>query len=341
MIRRSAFDAVSLAMQHVRQQILPFRWSQWWRLAVLGLLTAEITSGGCGMPPMSGPVGPLPGEPSQGGSWGADPLAWLDEHLLVVIASVIAIVVVTGLLMLLWTYVNSITRFILIDTVVARRCDGIRAGWRKWRGPGRQFFVWQLVYQLVTFLAVVLLIAAFAIPAVQSGYTATTVVLVIACACSLLGLAIAAAVVYVIGKDFMAPILAIERNGFRAAWRTLLGIMREDKGGFAAYIGVKILMSLVAGVLLMIVFLILMLPVILGGFAVAAAIEASGIVWTDAMIAVGIAVLGLFLTLLLVVGLSAVSIPFTIFFPAYGLHFLSPRYPPLDAWLTPPATAGT
>src|ERR1700681_4100652 len=43
----SAVDAISPAFQHTKQQLTkPFRFSQWWRLAFVGLLAGELSSGG-------------------------------------------------------------------------------------------------------------------------------------------------------------------------------------------------------------------------------------------------------------------------------------------------------
>ena len=48
----SAVDAISPAIEHTKRQLLqPFRFGQWMRLAVVGLLAGELSSGGgCNMP---------------------------------------------------------------------------------------------------------------------------------------------------------------------------------------------------------------------------------------------------------------------------------------------------
>jgi hypothetical protein len=33
---------------------------------------------------------------------------------------------------------------------------------------------------------------------------------------------------------------------------------------------------------------------------------------------------------------SLLSVPVTVYFPAYSIYFLASRYPKLDAWLHPP-----
>src|SRR5580704_396197 len=44
----SAVDCVQPALRHTRQQLFsPFRWGQWSRLALVGILAAELHVGGC------------------------------------------------------------------------------------------------------------------------------------------------------------------------------------------------------------------------------------------------------------------------------------------------------
>ena len=44
----SAVDAIGPAFEHTKQQLLhPFQLSQWAKLALVGMLAGELTSGGC------------------------------------------------------------------------------------------------------------------------------------------------------------------------------------------------------------------------------------------------------------------------------------------------------
>jgi len=53
----------------------------------------------------------------------------------------------------------------------------------------------------------------------------------------LLLLLLAAAAVWLLGKDFMAPIMAVENLDFADAWSHLLAMMKKEKGAYAGYIG--------------------------------------------------------------------------------------------------------
>ena len=60
-------------------------------------------------------------------------------------ASLIAVLLVVGLvLMVLFLYANSVMRFVLFDSVVAKKCR-IRESWSRRQGPGRRYFFWQIL----------------------------------------------------------------------------------------------------------------------------------------------------------------------------------------------------
>ncbi len=65
-----------------------------------------------------------------------------------VYASLIAVLIVAGLVLLvLFLYVNSVMRFVLFDSVVAKECR-IRESWSRRQGPGRRYFFWQILFFL-------------------------------------------------------------------------------------------------------------------------------------------------------------------------------------------------
>jgi hypothetical protein len=344
--RRSAFDAISLALQHTRQQLWPFRWSQWWRLAVLGVATGELGGGGG----VGRSVPRVPSLPSSSdlpdfSTWPSD-LAWFQEHLMLLITIVVVVIVVVGLLLLLWTYISSICRFILIDALVSKRCEGIRAGWAKWRAVGRQYFVWQLLFQLtVTIVAAALVLVVVAV-AWQAGWfdparqnTAAMIASLLTIVGLLLVVGIAAAIVYVLGKDFVAPIMAVDRRGWRDAWRQAIALMRAEPGAFAAYVLVKILMAVVLGIVVAIAAIIVIVPLVLVGVAVVVSVGGFDVLQHPGMLVPVIAAGGVVLLVFAII-MACLCVPLVVLFPAYGLYFLAARHPSLDAWLASAPGAG-
>lgn len=297
---------------------------------MLGLATAELNGSGCqsrfnGLPSSAGPQG-----------WPAFG-PWLDRiNLPMVLAGIAAVVVVVFAVLLLLLYVSSVCRFVLIDAIVSTRCAGIRAGWSKWRHVGRRYFRWQLVYHTVLGVGMAVVLGLPLGAAYFAGWLtepqehlAPLIVAGLALAAVFVVGIIAALVVYVIAKDFMAPILALDDISVREAWRRLFQMMRADKVAFAGYLGLKFLLSIAAAIVLFSVSLVLFIPL----FIVALMTNAGAMgIGSDIGHVAFIAVLGLG-GLLLVVALVVLSVPFVVFFPASGLYFLASRHPPLDAWL--------
>ena len=85
-------------------------------------------------------------------------------------------------------------------------------------------------------------------------------------------------VVHVMTKDFVVPQMALENLSAMEGWRRLWSRVESEKGGYAAYIGMKIVLAIGAGVLLGIVtFLVLLMLIIpVGGVGVIATIAGAG-----------------------------------------------------------------
>src|SRR5208337_1628058 len=86
--------------------------------------------------------------------------AWpsqLADHPAMLAGLIIFLIVVGLSLTVLFLYINSVMRFILFDSIVAKQCH-IRQGWVRRRYHGLRFFVWQLSLMLISFAAFVLLI---------------------------------------------------------------------------------------------------------------------------------------------------------------------------------------
>jgi hypothetical protein len=340
----SAVDAIAPAFQHAKQQLLqPFRFAQWVRLALVGFLAGELGSGGGCNSSFH-----LPSTHHQRGSEQFLGAAWpsqLADHP-AILAGLIAALIVVGLgLFVVFLYINSVMRFILFDSIVAKECH-IRQGWVRRRPHGLRFFVWQILLMLVTFAAFGLLIGiplAFAwavgwfdhpsehlLPLVLGG---------IALLLLFLALVVVLAVVHVLSKDFVVPQMALEDISAMEGWRRLGMWLQAEKGGYAGYLAMKIGLAIAAGIALaiitVIVFLVLLIPI--GGVGVVAVLagKAAGLTWDVYTITLAVAVGCIVLAVLLCV-FSLISVPAVVFFPAYAIYFLAGRYPALAALLWPP-----
>ena len=337
----SAVDTIALAFQHTKRQLVqPFRFGQWTRLAVVGLLAGEAGSSGSSSFPTS--------FPHQTGS---------SRHLLdaglgaidpAVYAGLIVVLVVAGLTFgVIMIYVSSVMRFILFDSVLAKECH-IRQGWGRRQGPALRYFLWQLGYLLATLAGMVVLLGIPAGVAFSMGWFSQPREHVLALVLG--GIVVfflvfiffvAVAVIHVLTKDFVVPQMALEGVGAIEGWRRLWPMIQVEKGGYAAYVGLKIVLAIGAGIVIgiasVILGLIVAIPTV--GLAIVAVItgKTAGLTWnaftiTVAMV-VGCVLLAAFLYLM-----ALIAVPATVFFPAYGIYFFAARYRALSLALYPPPT---
>ena len=339
----SAVDAISPAFRHAKQQLLqPFRFSQWVRLALVGFLAGELGSGGGCNSNFN-----LPSTHHQRGSEQLLGAAWpsqLADHPAMLVGLIASLIVVGLGLFVLFIYINSVMRFILFDSIVAKECH-IRQGWVRRRHHGLRFFVWQILLLLVSFAAFILLIGiplAFAwavgwfdhpgehlLPLILGGLLLFLL---------FLALVLVLAVVHVMTKDFVVPQMALEDISAIEGWRRLWMWLKAEKGGYAGYIAMKIGLAIAAGIALTIiaaiVFLVLLIPV--GGVGVIAVLagKAAGLTWDVYTITLAV-VVGCIVLAALIFVFSLISVPAIVFFPAYAIYFLAARYPALAALLSP------
>ncbi len=349
----SAVDCVQPALQHTRAQLFaPFRFGQWARLALVGILAAEIHTAGCGVPSFGGQWPKIPHKSGQNSMTsalfaGRSPLDWLPkthgqisqhigQYMGLIVIAIFAFMVLTTVFL----YLNSVFRFILFDSVVSHE-SSISRGWNRYRKAGGRFFLWQIVLQISTLIFFGLLIGVPLALALAAGWATDLknhlgrlIVAAILAVGLILLFALTMAVVQVLSKDFLVPIMALEGLDFADGWHRLLAIVRPEQGRFAVYVLLKIVLSIAAGIIFSIAaifpMLLIGIPVVL---AVLAA-RAAGIGWNVGTVSIAI-ILGTMLFMLLVYLIALVSVPATIFFPSYALYFLAGRYPDLDLLLHP------
>jgi len=321
----------------------PFRFGQWIRLAFVGFLAGELSSGGGCNSSFRVPSTHHP----RGSEHFVRPftLPPLIAHHPALFATLIAVLVVIGItLSVIFIYVGSVMRFILFDSVVAKECH-IRQGWARWRQHGLRLFVWQICLLLAFFgsifsfigipLACVLVLhwlphpGGHLLPLVLGGTLLFLIFLVIV---------LVLAVVNVMTKDFVVPQMALEDVSAMEGWRRLWLLLKREKLGYVGYIGMKVVLALGANIVLGFVSLIALLAILLpmGGFGVVALLagKAAGFTWSLYTITLAVIVACIAVAVFVFV-ISLICVPAIVFFPAYSIYFFAPRYPPLASLLWP------
>jgi hypothetical protein len=235
-------------------------------------------------------------------------------------------------------------RFILFDSVLGKECH-IRQGWTRRSGEGLQLFGWQLLVSLAGFGALLLLIGIPVYSAWSGGWFSAPhehlVPLIlggIALFLVLISFVAAMAFVQVLTKDFLVPQMALENVGPVEAWKRLWSWLKADKASYAGYIVMKIVLAIAAGIVLGIITVIAALIILVpfGGIGIGALVlgKSAGWAWTWKTIAAAV-MLGVVALAAILFAASLISVPAIVFFPAYSIHFLAPRYAPLAAALNP------
>ena len=336
----SAVDAVTPAIHRTKAQLFqPFRFSHWWRLALTALLAGEIGSGGnwgnWNVPERSG-------QDKDFFLQAAPP--WADWHDFLPL--IVTLVLFGLVLLVIFIYISSVFRFILLDSVLRERVH-IREGWRRWQDCGGRFFLWQIGFTAVMLtllglgIGLPLLYAwrrgMFHAAAEHVGALVAVGLLVLLVGGALL---IAGALAGVFAKDFVVPLMALEDLSAMEAWRRLLPMLKSEKGPYAGYLGMKILLAIASGILFgilsLIALLVVAIPVVIVGIVVGVLVATLGLTWNPltivlAVLAGAVVLFGLFWMMALV------SVPPVVFFQFYTLHFFGSRYGRLGAILSPPA----
>src|SRR4051812_21896024 len=341
---QSPVDAFTPAIRRTGALLFsPFRWSFYWRMAVIAFFTGELGGGGVHFPTSF----PTDHGRHRGGSnefLGGFP--WhLPGSLSVTtwIMIAVAVVLFAFAFMLIFTYIASVFRFILFDSVLSGNCS-IGGNWSGRQREGRKYFMWSLIVMAVSFSALIVVFGTPVLFAWSAGIfeNASQHVLLLVLAGIVMALLfvaflLAAGAVHIIGRDMIVPMLALEDISVGEAWQRARQMIAADQGGYAGYYGMCILLAIGVGIVFGIIGLILMvmllIPVVVVGVAIVAALAATG--WNPLGIALAV-LLGFVAMVVLVFVSSLVYVPAVVFRQNYGMYFFGARYQPLMPYLYAP-----
>lgn len=344
----NAIDAVKPAIDRVRAELFqPFRLGVWLRFAFLAFLTGEMSSSGGGVP--GGNFGHnIPSQPSGSSQAFLEaaraPFAWpsLQKALPFIIVGAILFV----LIYLLFLWISSILRFVLLEGVITGQ-PHIRQGWRRWKLHGNALFAWRLVFTIIVFAAYAVFVGLPAFAAWRAGVFRNPhdhlVVLILGglfVGFLAVVVALTTVVVWVLTKDFVVPMMAAEGISPVEGWRRLVMFMTPQKGSYAGYVLFKAVLAIAAGIIVAIIMVaiifILLIPFIV--IAVAVGIGTGGSIAGSALAITVLILLAIIAFAVIIAVVATLSVPIAVFFQSYSLHFFAPRYEPLAQlmWPTPP-----
>jgi hypothetical protein len=305
----------------------PFRFRQWVKLAMVALLAGAIGGGG------GGGTGGF--DPSQfpETSKAGEALRHLDG---IAIAAMVVGVVLVLLVGLIFTYLSAKFALVFVDGVVRGEVH-VGHAWRECHDQGESYFFWKVG---LTAASLVALAATVGIPSLLlwragrlgPGDPAGVVWLALLVLFAVLPLCIAAGLTSMVAKDFVVPVMYVERCRVLPAWRRVLPLLRDQLKGFALYVLLKFALGLAAAIVglflafasILSVVLVLLVP---AGIAVAV-VAAIGWTWSPVSIAL-CAVCGLVVLAAIMLLYACLYLPVAVFFRAYSLLVLGGADPGL------------
>ncbi len=266
---------------------------------------------------------------------------WPSVNIVLLVAFLIVVAVLLGLLL---TFLHSRFRFILFDSVLYKDVS-VSRGWNAYRSQGLRYFGFWLLFSLIFFAGFAAIVGVPLWNAYHRGMfgggQANLEEIVVLFGSLFLALFFFFIVVYVLGtlaKDFLVPLMALDDLSIGEAISALAKMIKADPGAFAGYIGMKLVLYIVAGMILAvavgIIFLILMVPAGMVALMTYGVLKTSGGALGVGMIIAAV----LFGSLLAGVGVGLgllCAAPVSTFFAAYSLFFFGGHYPKLGARLGP------
>lgn len=136
--------------------------------------------------------------------------------------------------------------------------------------------------------------------------------------------------------------MAIEDISVEEGWRRLWSMLKTEKGGYAGYVGLKILLSIgaaiVMGISVLIVVLVFLIPIGAVGLIAVFGGRAAGLTWNLFTLSVAI-MAGCVALAAILYAVALLTVPAIVFFPAYSIYFFAARYPALNTMLYAPAAS--
>ena len=350
MNRLSALDAFSPAMARVSAMLFrPFRLGTWLKMGFIGLLGGGVATF------HSNANFPASYQVPANRRFPDDPFAEIlrvlhSIHIADYIHVIVIALAVGVAISLIFLYLFCRFRFVLFDSIITTQ-PAVGRGWHLYASQANRYFGFWLVFRLVSFGVFALIIGVPLWHAYKSGALSSdgSLLVLLKLVASIALLAILASIFFAIistlMKDFIMPIMALDNFAVGDAWTALRRVIASEPGAWAGYLGMKLVLTMVAGIALAIAFLIALLPafVVIGiptGLLVAVGVFSL----KSGAVAVGVVICTI-AALFAATGFCCIymvlTAPITVFFASYAFYFFGGRYPKLGALLWPQPVPST
>jgi hypothetical protein len=239
----SPLDAFQSALAHTRRDLFPFRFERWVTLGFLAFLDQCGRRAGLGFNlPTLGDGG------GGGGGDGAGGLEWLAAHALIVAAVAAGALTVLVVVAAVVLWVNSRGVFMYVDAVATGRAE-VGRPWAEHASRASSYFAWSFGLAMAILVLVLLALAAGAVVGIAVARAEGTwwlgIGVLVLLVFGLLAVLVAASLVALGLRDFVAPLQLATGLSAGGALRTLGALVRAQAGAFALYLLLKLVFSAV------------------------------------------------------------------------------------------------
>jgi hypothetical protein len=238
----SVINPIGWAIERTKRVLFqPFDLTLWLTLGFCCFLAhlMQQSQGGCQMPPGNWGTGPGGGGPTPAQVQNAMPT--------IVAVGAILLLFIVGFIMLL-TWLDSRGKFMFLDGVVLRR-GAVVEPWKAFRAHGNSLFKFRVVVGFIVFVLIASIVAgsvAIAWPDIQAqrfgGAALTAIVLG---SSTVVLLSITAAIIAVVLKDFIVPVMYARNQYCMPAWSIFRHELLAGRvGSFVLFYLMKLLLYL-------------------------------------------------------------------------------------------------
>jgi hypothetical protein len=247
----SVTEPIVTAVQRTRHILFqPFNLPKWLRLGFCAFLAGMGQAGGT----RGGTGGDGSGSDPELGTFDLDGVgAWVQENLPLIITVTSLVLVLLIVLGILFTWLGSRGRFMLLDGVIRNR-GAIAEPWREYRREGNslfrfRFYLGLLFLGLITMILTLSLLLAW--PDLESNQlSGSGVMAIVIGGLLLLILIVSLSVISLLLNDFVVPIMYLRRIPVQAAWSEFrISFWQNNQGAVVLYFLMRFVLNLAVGIL--------------------------------------------------------------------------------------------
>ena len=302
-----AFSGIDDATEKTKGFLWPFKWSIWWRIAVISLFTGGL--GGLNFPYSSNNY--TNSIDSSQLAAGFSGMSGLIEILLWLILAIILVVIV-------FTFLSSVFQFVFVRCLSENKFM-LRKNFAENIGNGLRLFGFWIVLIAVTIIAV----AVFFVLLLSAGglFHAPKVLLIVPAIILFLLFLLIIGIIGIFTTDFVVPVMLKDNCGIIEGWKKCWGILKSSPSQSLVYLVMRIIIAIALAIILMLFAIVVVLAI---GLPLLALFYLSGL---------GLGFSPLHITLLVIFLVIAIpvlliiSVPFNTFLRVYSLSVLGKMNP--------------